>query len=68
MECNRNNGINNGIVKSKFEHHKDATIFNYVHCVSLSIFNVLTQSFSVLKVSAKNVKRWLIDKQIQLQV
>ena len=37
--------------------HKDATIFHYVHCVSLSIFNVLKQSFSVLKVFARNVKR-----------
>ena len=39
--------------------HKVATIFHYVHCVSLSIFNVhvLTQSFSVLKVFAENVKR-----------
>ena len=29
--------------------HKDATIFRDVYCVSLSIFNVLAQSFSVLK-------------------
>ena len=31
---------NNGIVKKtlrKTVHHKDATIFHYVHCVSLSI-------------------------------
>ena len=43
---------NNGIVKNK-----DATIFHCGHCVSLSIFNVLTQSFSVLKVFAENVQR-----------
>ena len=50
---------NNGNVKTlrKTVRHKDATILHYVHCVSLSIFNVLTQSFSVLKVFAENVKK-----------
>ena len=47
---------NNGIVKNDTR-QKVATILYYVHCVSLSIFNVLTQSFSVLKVFAENVKR-----------
>ena len=50
---------NNGMVKNITQtvRNKDATIFHYVHCVSLSISNVLTQSFSVLKVFAENVKR-----------
>ena len=56
MECNRNNGI---MVLLKALHksvrRKDVAIFNYVHCVSLFIFSMLTQSFSVLKVSAENV-------------
>ena len=40
---------NNGIVKvlCKNVRHKDATIFQYVYCVSLSISNVLTVIFSV---------------------
>ena len=41
---------NNGIVKKKLRktvRHKDATIFHYVHCVSLSILNVLIVIFSV---------------------
>ena len=50
---------NNGIVKTlrKTVRHKDATLFHCGHCVSLSIFNVLTQSFSVLKIFAENVQR-----------
>ena len=58
VECKRNNGIM-VLLKTlrKTMCHKDATTFHYVHCVSLSIFNVLTQSFSVLKVFAENVKR-----------
>ena len=58
MECNRNNGIM-VLLKAlrKTVRHKDATIFHYVRFVSLSIFNMLTQLFSVLKVSAENVKR-----------
>ena len=68
VECKRNNGIM-VLLKTlrKTVRHKDTTIFHYVHCVSLSIFNVLTQSFSVLKVFAENVKNIDIDKQIQLQ-
>ena len=42
--------------------HKDATIFHYVHCVPLSIFKVLTQSFSVLKVSDKKIKIYLTNE------
>ena len=58
VECKRNNEIM-VLLKTlrKNVRHKDATIFHYVHCVSLSIFNALTQSFSVLKVFAENVKR-----------
>ena len=61
VECNlrnRNNGIM-VLLKAlpKTVHHKDETIFQYVHCGSLSIYNVLTHSFLVLKVSAENVKR-----------
>ena len=58
VECKRNNGIM-VLLKTlrKTMHHNDPTIFHYAHCVSLSIFNVLTQSFSVLKVFAENVKR-----------
>ena len=58
VECKRNNGIM-VLLKSlrKTTRHNDATIFHYAHCVSLSIFNVLTQSFSVLKVFAENLKR-----------
>ena len=41
---------------SKTVPQKDATIFHYVHCVSLSIFNVWTQSFSELKVFAEKCK------------
>ena len=58
VECNihnRKNGIMvllKGLYKTM--RHKDTTIFHYVHCVPLSIFNA---SFSVLKVTAKNVKR-----------
>ena len=29
-------------------HHNGTTIFHYVHCASLSIFNVLTRTFFVL--------------------
>ena len=55
---------NNGIVKMlrKTVRHKDATIFHYVHCVSLSILNVLTQSFSVLKVFAEKKDRYLTNE------
>ena len=54
MECKRNNGIM-VLLKTlrKTVSHKDATIFHCGHCVSLSIFNVLTQSFSVLKIFAE---------------
>ena len=57
VECKRNNGIM-VLLKTlrKNVRHKDATIFHYEHCVSLSIFNALTQSFSVLKVFAENLK------------
>ena len=58
VECKRNNGIMvllNALHKTV--RHKDVTIFHYVHCVSLSIFNVLTLSFSVLKISAENEKK-----------
>ena len=49
---------NNGMVQNVTQNrHKDATIFHCGHCVSLSFFNVLTQSFSVLKVFAENVER-----------
>ena len=50
----------NGIVLKtlrKTVRHNDATLFHYLHCVFLSIFNVLIQSYSVLKVFAENVKR-----------
>ena len=58
VECKRNNGIMVLLqTLLKTVRHKDATILHYVHCASLSIFNVLTQSFSVLKVFAENVKR-----------
>ena len=58
MECKRNNGIM-VLLKTlrKTTRHNDATIFHYAHCVSLSISNVLTLSFSVLKVFAENLKR-----------
>ena len=58
MECKRNSGIM-VLLKTlcKTVRHKDATIFHCGHFVSLSIFNVLTQSFSVLKVFAENVQR-----------
>ena len=58
VECKRNNGIM-VLLKTlrKTTRHNDATIFHYAHCVSLSIFKkVLTQSFSVLKVFAENLK------------
>ena len=43
--------------------HKDATICHCGHCVSLSIFNVLTQSFSVMKVLLKMYKdRYLTNE------
>ena len=47
VECKRNNGIM-VLLKTlrKTVRHKDATIFHCGHCVSLSIFNVLTQSFN----------------------
>ena len=51
---------NNGIVKKtlrKTMRHNDATIFHYALCVSLSIFNVLTQSFSVLKSFCRKCKK-----------
>ena len=70
VECKRNNGIM-VLLKTlrKTVHRKDATIFHNVHCVSLYISNSneLTQPFSVLKVFAENVKRYIFDKQIQLQ-
>ena len=54
---NRNNGIMVLLeVLRKTMRHKDATIFHYVHCVPLSIFNVLTVIFSV-KVTGENEKR-----------
>ena len=58
VECKRNNGIM-VLLKTlcKTTRHNDATIFHYAHCVSLSIFNVFTQSFSMLKVFAENFKR-----------
>ena len=58
VECKRKNGIM-VLLKTlrKTVRHKDATIFHCGHCVSLSIFNVLTQSFSVLKIFAENVQR-----------
>ena len=45
MQSTQSQQWKNGFVKalSKTVSHKDATIFHYVHCVSLSIFNVLTQ-------------------------
>ena len=57
VECNlrkRNNGIM-VLLKAlrKTMRHKDETIFYYVHLVSLSIFNVQTQS-QVLKVTPEN--------------
>ena len=50
---------NDGIVKTlrKTVRHKDTTIFHCGHCVSLSIFNLLTQSISVLKYFAENLQR-----------
>ena len=70
-QCNLHN-CNKGIMVllkalRKTMHHKDATIFHYVHCVPLSIFNVLTQSFPVLKVTQENEKRYIFDKIIKLQ-
>ena len=58
VECKCNYGIM-VLLKTlrKTVRPKDATIFHYMHCVSLSIFSVLTQSFSVLKDFAENVKR-----------
>ena len=61
VECNLRN-LNNGIMVllkafRKTVRDKDATIFHYVHCVPLSIFNMLTQSFSVLEVSVVNVEK-----------
>ena len=64
VECKHNNGIM-VLLKTLFKivRYKDATIFHFVHCVSLLIFNVLTQSFSVLKVFAENEKdRYLTNK------
>ena len=46
---------NNGIVKNV--RHNDATIFHTAHCVSLSIFKVLTQAFSVLKSFCRKCKK-----------
>ena len=58
VECKHNNGIMVLLkMLRKTVRHKDATIFHYVHCVSISIFNVLTPSFSVLKVFDENVKK-----------
>ena len=54
VECKRNNGI---MVLLKPLRKTDATIFHCGHCVSLSIFKVLTKSFSVLKIFAENVQR-----------
>ena len=69
MQSTQSQQWNNGIVKRVTQNRMSQrqTIFHYVHCVSLSIFNMLTQSFSVLKVSAENVKRYTFDKSIQLQ-
>ena len=64
VECKRNNGIM-VLLKTllKTVRHKDTTIFHCGHCVSLSIFNVLTQSFSVLKVLLKMYKdRYLTNE------
>ena len=52
VECKRNDGIMVHVLLKtlrKTVRHKDATIFRDVYCVFLSIFNVLAQSFSVLK-------------------
>ena len=56
--CNRNNEIML-LLKAlqKNMHHKEGTILHYLHCVPLIIFNMLTQSFPVVKVTAENVKR-----------
>ena len=54
VECKRNHGIM-VLLKTlrKTLRHKDATIFHCGHCVSLSIFIVLTESFSLLKIFAE---------------
>ena len=64
VECKRNNGIMVFLkTLRKTVHHKDATIFHCCHCVSLSFFNVLTQSFSVLKILTKMYKdRYLTNE------
>ena len=58
VECKRNNGIM-VLLKTlrKTMRHNDATIFHYAHCVSLSILNVSTQSFSVLKSFCRKCKK-----------
>ena len=64
VECKRNNGII-VLLKTlrKTVRHKDATIFHCGYCVSLSIFNVLTQSFSVLNFLPKMYKdRYLTNE------
>ena len=66
VECKRNNGI---MVLSKAlrktMRHKDATIFHYVHCVSLSIFDVFDSHFQCGKFLPKIVKdRYLTNEYI----
>ena len=63
VECRRNNGIM-VLLKTlrKTVRHEDATTFHCGHCISLSIFNILTQSFSVLKVFTENVRRYLTNE------
>ena len=59
---------NNGIVKNVTQNRASQRCNNIpLRALCLSIFNVLTQSFSVLKVFAENVKRCTFDKRIQLQ-
>ena len=52
---------NDGIVKNITQNHASQICNNSLlhcgHCVCLFIFNVLTQSFSVLKIFAENVQR-----------
>ena len=52
--------------------HNDTTIFHYVHCGPLSIFNMLTQPFfrvvSDFLVSQKNEKWLIFYKQIVIMM
>ena len=42
--------------------HNDTTIFHYVYCAPLSIFNVLTQPFFVVKAIFCESRKWkMID-------